>query len=271
MDKDNRSVIETASATTSPDNANSGKFAYVIFGITCGVVLLLALAGAGIASVVLSIVAQEDLDSYDEALPDDIDGYDDFEQFLEQYYENPLTQKNDEKEQDKDRTSSEATVEDALDFDLAPYLDDLDARVPASSYANTPASVRDFVREIVSCDSEYASKIARTLDAAARDHESISEKLTEARGYCDEAKQALYALEVPTLDGVEDNSARDLLGSAKGEAAHRFELIADEIALLEEGDPVDTKSLWDRDDAVTESLDKAADLILEAMETVRTR
>lgn len=272
MEDNERTIIETASATTSPDNANSGSFAYVLFGITFAAMLVLSLIGAGIGSVILGIAAQTADDApYEEGMPDDMSGYDDFEEFFDQYYDDIVSDdpSADEQEEESTHPSEDATVADALDFDLAPYLGGLEGQVPASAYANTPASVRDFVRQVVSCDSDYAQRVARSLDAAARDSKDTFGKLAEVRGICDEAKAALDALEVPELEDVEDTSVRDLLGSAKGEAAHRFELISEEIDVLQDGDPVDTKRLWERDDAVVESLDKAASLIEEAMEASR--
>ena len=49
MDNQNKSpkIIETASATTSPDNKNSGPFAYIITAVALAFLLVLALAGAG--------------------------------------------------------------------------------------------------------------------------------------------------------------------------------------------------------------------------------
>ena len=51
--------IETASATTSPDNSNSGPFAYIVFGITLAVLML---TGFGVSSC-SSIIVNEALQS----------------------------------------------------------------------------------------------------------------------------------------------------------------------------------------------------------------
>jgi len=279
MDKDERNIIETASATTSPDNANSGNFAYVIVAITCAGVLVLSLITSGIASFALAILAREPEASqgFGTTNPEDLQDYDQMQELWEEYYDDLFSEieKDEEEDKTKDRdeeASGDVTVEGALDFDLAAYAGGLESQVPASAYANVPTEVHDIVRSIISVDTDYSRQVARTLDSAARikDDAERAAKVSEAHAACDEAKAALDALEIAQLTDVEDASVRDLLGSAKGEAARRFELMADEIAVLEEGDPVDTERLWKCDGQVGEALEKASDLIIEAMETART-
>ena len=89
-------VIETASATTSPDNANSGPLAYVVFGI---VIALLVLLGAGLSSCgsMLSSLADEDAwgyvgEDYPDNLPGNPDGYENVEDLLREWHSgSPVT------------------------------------------------------------------------------------------------------------------------------------------------------------------------------------
>lgn len=46
-------VIETASATTSRDNANSGNAAYVIFGVALALIVLVTMAVSTCSSIAL--------------------------------------------------------------------------------------------------------------------------------------------------------------------------------------------------------------------------
>ena len=48
-----RPVIESASGTTSPDNQNSGAFAYVVFGVVVGLLLLVV---GGLSSCTSSLL-----------------------------------------------------------------------------------------------------------------------------------------------------------------------------------------------------------------------
>ena len=52
-------VIESASATTSPDNANSGPLAYVVFGIVVGLLVLLLVGVSSCTSAAFSITSQQ--------------------------------------------------------------------------------------------------------------------------------------------------------------------------------------------------------------------
>lgn len=45
-------IVESASATTSPDNSNSGPFAYILVACVAGVLLLLAASLASCASAI---------------------------------------------------------------------------------------------------------------------------------------------------------------------------------------------------------------------------
>ena len=77
-------VIESASATTSPDNANSGPFAYVVFGVVIGLLVLLGVGISSCASALAAFAPQDgrgyaDEDTYGEPTdsPDDYEGLED--------------------------------------------------------------------------------------------------------------------------------------------------------------------------------------------------
>ena len=73
-------VIETASATTSPDNAKSGSFAFIIAAVAIAVSLLFGGAIAGCLSLASELI----IETYSSVpTPNNIEGY-------EQYYDNYL-------------------------------------------------------------------------------------------------------------------------------------------------------------------------------------
>ena len=276
--QEERKVIETASATTSPDNENSGKFAYVVTAVTALALLLFALMGGIIVSAAAGLAIQSGALSYvtdtvtdGQTSPFDFDE-DTFEDYLDQYYDDLLTEDDeDEEKTDADKVSDKSvSVSDALDFDLAPYLISLDGEVPASSYAGTPQEGRDFVRQMMSVDTDYSDQVRHALNAAASNEEGQAARIAEAKEICASGKAALDELEVPLFESVEDSSVRDLLGEAKGEAARRFELLASEIELLETDGSVDTSRLWAADDEVVKSCEKAAEKVIEAMSAAST-
>lgn len=273
-----RKVIETASATTSPDNKNSGKFAYIVTIVTIVALLVFALLGGIIVSAVAGIMVNSGaLDDFADSGSSSLLDMDEdsLEDYLDQYYEDLLNDIYDEDEEDRDEkdgrdTGKSVSVSQALDFDLSPYLISLDSEVPASSYAGTPQEVRDFVRQIMAADTQYSDQVRSALNAAASDADNQQAHIQEARTACAAGHAALDALEVPIFENVEDTSVRDLLGEAKGEAGRRFDLMADEIALLETDGNVDTSRLWAADDKVVESAETAADKIVEAMSSAST-
>lgn len=69
-------VIESASATTSPDNANSGPFAYVLTAVVVGVMLVVVTSLSSCASAIGQVAVNEVLDGggrhegYDDYLED---------------------------------------------------------------------------------------------------------------------------------------------------------------------------------------------------------
>lgn len=81
--------IETASATTSSENSKSGPVAYIIFGVTFGVLLLLSLVASGCTAYIVeqgleySYAGGESAPSYlyDDYYMDDYYDYDDLDGF----------------------------------------------------------------------------------------------------------------------------------------------------------------------------------------------
>lgn len=269
-DKDQ--LFETASATTDPDNANSGSKAYIIVAVCLGVMLLLGLLTAGCVSMVIATAVSESSmggnpltsspltqdDSSPLPFSNDMSDLDELENLLKQYEQELGTGSN-------SSTSSEATTTDALDFDLAPYGTSIDKSVSASSYAGTPTEVRDFVRGLVSKDADYTKQVTDLMDAAALNEEARSENLGKAEAVCDEAAKALGDMALPTVKKDKDGKVVDLLGSAKQEALERWQNIKEEITILKTSGDVDTRKLWRVDDDIVDATSDAADLLTDAM------
>ncbi|MDM8271734.1 hypothetical protein [Thermophilibacter provencensis] len=95
-------VIESASATTSPDNSNSGHAAYVIFGCGIALLVILTLGLSSCVSTVSKLVVNDhaldhgngyelyyDHDGYDGY--DDYDYLDDFGLEFDYYFNSGMT------------------------------------------------------------------------------------------------------------------------------------------------------------------------------------
>ena len=279
-DKDQK--FETASATTDPDNANSGPTAYIIVAIALGVILIGGLLTAGCVSFVVfgAINNHAEAQNPFATLPngtgqttplpfeDDSGDLDSLEDLFDQY-EREFGTGSGGTSNDQGRSSTSATdAVSALEFDLAPYGQNIDNAVSASSYAGTSTAVRDFVRGLVGKDSEYTKQVVslmRTYAAATSDKKD-SEDLTKAIGICDEAIKTFEGLELPKIDKDSNGAVADLFGSAKSESAERWKQIKAELELLNTKDNIDTRKLWRIDDEIVDATDDAAELLMDAME-----
>jgi hypothetical protein len=283
---DNRAgkPIETASATTSPDNSDSGNFAFVLTALTLIVTIILSVVAGGVAAVVLGVAASSangTATSMNLEMDGDIGSGDMFEEMLDQYYDEFLDEQYNVNTNNNDGTTTEntdngektdqktgvVTTSEALDFYLAPYYVTLDDDISANAYANTPVEVRDFVRNLLSTDREYSTQISTAFSDAARDSENARMHLDSAVGTCAAAIESINAIDLPPFEGVADPTVRDTLGTARTQAAHRYELIAAEIEVLKAEDGVNTEELWKKDDEVVQSAEDIANMVTSAMET----
>ncbi len=276
--KDQKEPIETASGTTSDDNSNSGPFAYIVTGIAIAAVMLLSLlatacmsfvisAGAGSAGTHSGYGSQPQGYGYNQNF-DDMDVDELLRQYLGDEYGNVYT--NTHSNNGGHSETGSVDIATALDFDLAPYTVTIDSELSASAYAGTNSSVRTFVRDLVTKDREYASRVTQALLDASTDAQARAEYLANAKETCVEAREALAGMEVPATD--QDNGAtKDALGTAKTEAAHRWELMETEVDLLAKSDKVDTRALWEADDKVVSSTETAAELLADAMSAAAAR
>lgn len=265
-DKNKPPVMETASATTSSENNKSGSFAYVLTGVVAGCAIVLSLVTGGcVAAIVATSAAnyQRGASSLDDPYSGNSD-LKDFEDLINQYtndYASPYGSNN-----GRQTTSGTCSVAEALDYDLSLYTVSIGSDVRASSYANTPSEVRDFVREVVNKDEEYANQIVQCLHEAAHDESIQQDKIAEAIALCDDAAKAIEDVEVPSVEGDEGGRLKDSLGSAKTESSKRWEATKQEIELLHTTDDIKKQDLWDLDDKTMDAVSKAAEALTVAME-----
>jgi len=255
-----RPVIETASATTSPENAKSGSLPYAITGITLAALTVFSLLMGGCMSFLFNEVAldmERDATEYPVSVDDYEDFWDEYDEFMRDYdIDMPTTERSD---------APTATVADVLDFDLAVYTTSLDAEVSASSYAGTPSVAREFTRSVIAVDDDYNSQVVACLNEAARDESVRAQKIDEAVDLCAKASKDVAAVKLPSIEKDEGGSIADVFGSAKTEAANRWDLMGDELALLQTEEEVTTSEVWDADGKVVETTSKAGDLFEDAM------
>ena len=259
-------VIETAAGTTSPDNAKSGKAAYVIAVVAVAVLALLGSAVAGCSSMVLDLVEAGGT-AYE-------DGIDQYEEYLDEYLENHQAVDNlgvpyhngpfDVDGSEGWGLGDDATVEDLLDSELGLYQPTIDSLLPASSYANAQTDVREYVRSLVLVDRDASGALATTLHKAAWGDADTGDALTEALELANETIDKLRELESPKVEGKDASSISRNLEVGQSRAVDRWKSIADELELLQ-ADELDTEAVHEADDAVIGAATEAAEALGEAL------
>lgn len=277
-------IIETAAGTTSPDNANSGKFAYVITILT---LVLLVMVGTSLSSCVqlMAEVAISDLSdaplSELYGVPDDdghIDYYEEFGDIYDQDFENfdfDLNLPDDLDLDGLDDTGGEGSpvaptagsvrVKDALASELTMYSATIDVLLPARDYANSEQSVHGFVRDLVLLDRDASSEMADSLRHASWGSADLGQSLASSTERAQDMAQRLRGMELPTLDGDHAPEVTSLLERGREHAAARWDAISAELALLSAADEVDGEALNRAEVEVMEEGFAAAESLSQAL------
>lgn len=251
-----RRRLETASATTDPDNANSGSFAYVLTAVVLVGLIVLGVAISG----ALGALAGRVLEVYASS------GSTDLEQFLLAPDGGDTGQ-----EQSQGTTgqgAGELSLSDALDLDLAPYSLTVDGEVSAMAYANVPGDVRTYVRNLLSYDSEAQQELARLLNEAAREDDPSS----SMQAVIDAANNGKAAIESQVATpSFEDAELNESLAEARQATLDRWDAIISEVGVLNAGagadETVSRSDLTSADNDVQEATQKAAEDVTEALGT----
>lgn len=253
--------IETASATTSPDNADSGNMAYLITIVALVVLLALGIAlSNGLATIIgARLMSGYGTEGYGYGQDDGI-SLEDLEELLEGYSDGT----GDTTSDDEELTQSEV-----LDLSLSLYDTTVDAEVSATAYAGVPSDVRTYVRSLLRADRDAASEVADLLNAAARDEDDdAASDLEAALEAAAEGKAA--------VEDVEDVSYGDEVDDALEEARQamldRWDAITAELELIATADgTISYDDLSDADDTVLDTTSKAADAVTDALEIAASR
>lgn len=240
---------ETASATTDPDNANSGGFAYALTAgvLAVMVALLLALSGP------VGFLVGQRLYDYGSAGSGGLE--------LDWDADPPSSGTD-----DSGQTADELSLSEALDLDLAPYYLTVDDGVKATDYAGVPDDVRTYVRDVLSADSKAQQEVASLLNAAARSDDAASQMQAVADA-ANSGREAIESLDVPALA---DATVSADLAEAHQATLERWDAIVAELEILSQGasadSPIPLSDLQEADDGVSEKTDEAAEDFTEALQ-----
>ncbi len=246
-------IIETAAATTSPDNAKSGPFAYLI---ALAALVACCLMGLGVGSCTQnlgSLVAEQmhgiDSDWYEEegpaGIPDDWSGEGVGDSF------SPNTQS--------------YAVTEVLDAELSLY-ESVDSLLAASAYANAQPDVSSYVRGLVLTDRDATAELSELLHDASWGNTDLDYAFEQAS---EKAAFTIEALEAAELPQTSDSEISRALEQAHASVLDRWHAIQTELELLSNGEQVIGSEISDAEVATGNATAAAAEHCEEALSASR--
>lgn len=235
-------VIESASATTSPDN-HSGPGVYVILAIGLALIIALSLVLANTFGEVLSEVA----DIVAEEYPDEEWDFDE----LDHYFDD-----------DTHSTDADLTADNIFETRIGCADESVNSYVYASDYDGSQQAVSEFVSAFTKADGDSTNLLSMHLRAAmgATDAATRTEELDAAAQAVADAQASIQAIEVPGTDrvsGVKADSVIDALGDAKEDCVERWSAIAKLVDILRSPDGHTTDELAELDEEASNIVDIA--------------
>ena len=235
-------VIESASATTSPDN-HSGPGVYVILAIGLALIIASSLVLANTFGEVLSEVA----DIVAEEYPDEEWDFDE----LDHYFDD-----------DTRSTDADLTADNVFETRIGCADESVNSYVYASDYDGSQQAVSEFVSALAKADGDSTNLLSMHLRAAmgTTDATTRTEELDAAAQVAADAQASIQAIEVPGTDrvsGVKADSVIDALGDAKEDCVERWSAIAKLVDILRSPDGHTTDELAELDEEASDIVDIA--------------
>ena len=235
-------VIESASATTSPDN-HSGPGVYVILAIGLALIIASSLVLANTFGEVLSEVA----DIVAEEYPDEEWDFDD----LDHYFDD-----------DTRSTDDDLTADNIFETRIGCADESVNSYVYASDYDGSQQAVSEFVSALAKADGDSTNLLSMHLRAAmgTTDATTRAEELDAAAQVVVNAQTSIQAIEPPGTDrvsGLKADSVIDALGDAKEDCAERWSAIAKLVDILRSPDGHTTDELAELDEEASNIVDIA--------------
>ncbi|WP_154052712.1 hypothetical protein [Olsenella uli] len=246
-------VVESASATTSPDN-KSGAAPYVIVGVALACLLFLA---AGVGNLVgtfgsLALSQSRDYGSIGDLLDelDDGSGHD--------------SQAPGNGSRRGRYSGTELTQDYVLSYNYQSLSESVSDYVFASDYAGAQEGVSTFVQALAKLDDEYLNQTVGHLRAAAAasDDQTRADELQKAADLCTQAQNAAGSLGVDESK-ISGSQAKAIVGDltdARDDVAERWRNIGRIVALMEDPSGHRTGELADLDDSASDVTDIAIEL-----------
>lgn len=235
-------VIESASATTSPDN-HSGPGVYVILAIGLALIIALSLVLANTFGEVLSEVA----DIVAEEYPDEEWDFDELDHCFDD---------------DTHSTDADLTADNIFETRIGCADESVNSYVYASDYDGSQQAVSEFVSALTKADGDSTNLLSMHLRAAmgATDAATRTEELDAAAQVVADAQTSIQAIELPGTDrvsGLKADSVIDALEDAKEDCVERWSAIAKLVDILRSPDGHTTDELAELDEEASNVVDIA--------------
>lgn len=253
-------VVESASATTSADNKNSGYTAFIITGITLVVICLLSWSIGGCVSSVISTAANQYADSE----------YDSYGYGYGYGSDNGFDSSN-------GYGSSKTTGSEALNVDDVLQMTSLDISgdgisdlIYSAEYAGSQAAVSDYVKKISDSDKQSTDDLIKHWRAAAAATDEAT-RTAELKAAADTAAAAqdsisgLTPLQASDVTGSNASNVADALSSGQSSAVTRWKDISTELDMLLNPSGHTNNDLTSTDDDVYYDTYEASSYLIEAL------
>lgn len=274
-------AIESASATTSPENNRSGAAPYVIAGVT---ILCLLLFATG-CSALLSIPAHE-MASYSRGLdsPGDspLDLLDEDSDDLDGLLDELEGLRDGDEGEDRDDSSrgygyddgsrgsgsrrganTDLTADNVFDQELYCLDESVGSYVFASDYDGSQATVAQCVRALVKADDTATSQAQTHLRAAAStdDEGTRASELDAAIQLCAQARDQIGAVAIPQdISGSRASEVADDLADARESLSERWADVGKVLEIMRSPDGHTSRELSEVDEDASDLLDIGLEL-----------
>lgn len=221
-DEDKPRVVESASATTSPDN-QAGAAPVVITVVVLALLAALGCAVVGGVMKVAELAAAYDGSAYGTDPGEygiDEDSLDELRDLL-----------------GGDTSDTELSSDNVFDVDLDCLYESVSDYVFSSDYSGSQNSVAEYVKAFAKVDDDATDQVVSHVRAAAAatDDETRADELSQAAEVCEQAKADIEAIELPARETVTGDRAEEILEDleqARADTSERWEAFGQIIAIM---------------------------------------
>lgn len=250
-------VIESASATTSPDN-RSGAAPYLIVVAVLALALISSLAFTGLLASVASDIEDE---IRDQGLELNYGGQNQLGGNSDGYLDNGLGAGNGYAN-GYGSSNADLTADNVLDFDYRCFDESVNDYVFASDYAGSQAPVADFVRQLAKIEGDATTAAQSHLRAAASatDDATRASELQQLAQLCSDTQASVRGLALPAATGTRAEDIHGELEEAREDTAERWEDMAKIVAIMQSPSGHKASELDDLDSEASDVTSIAIDL-----------